>query len=462
MTIKGIWRTFATIALAAITLSLAVRSQAQTESVLYNFPGGADGSGPAAGLVPDRSGNFYGSTGSGGITTGNCTNNQGCGVVFELSPNGSGGWTETVLYTFTGGSDGAFPGSTLLIDDSGNLYGVTNAGGNVTSNSCSPYGCGTIFELSPSSSGWSETVLHSFNFNDGRTPTSLIRDASGNFYGTTILGGPANSGVVYKLSSGSTSWFETVLHSFPGGQGGSEPNGVVLDAAGNVYGTTASGGVGDVADCGFSACGIVFKLVPVSGGGWYEVVLYTFTGGTDGGAPNGLIFDPAGRLYGTAEYGGKPPCGGKLGCGLVFRLIPGSGGWHESVLYNFTGTNGKNPLANLVQDTSGNLYGTTSAGGATNSNCGTTGCGVVFKLAPSNGYWIPSTLLSFDSTDGSYPQGTLLLDATGNLYGTAFLGGTSNFGTVFEIQPYSSRPAEPCDLWADHTLCCGVVFEIKP
>jgi uncharacterized repeat protein (TIGR03803 family) len=424
------------LAVAAFTFSQAVLAQAQTESVLYSFSGGSDGGGPPAGLVADRAGNFYGVTASGGQTSGNCANNQGCGVVFELSPDGSGGWTETVLYTFTGGTDGAFPASTLLIDDSGNLYGAAASGGNVTSKDCSPYGCGVVFELSRTTGGWTESVLYSFHFTDGERPTSLIRDASGNFYGTTLLGGNSNSGTVFKLSSGSTSWVETILHSFTGGAGGYQPNGVVLDASGNVYGTTAYGGVGDVPACGFAACGIVFKLTPTSGGGWYEVALYTFTGGTDGGVPNGLIMDPAGRLYGTTFSGGKPPCGGQSGCGVVFRLIPGVGGWHESVLYTFTGTNGKNPAANLVQATSGNLYGTTTEGGIKNSNCDVSGCGLVFKLAPtSGGWWTPSTLHEFDSTDGAFPQATPLLDSAGNLYGTTLYGGASNFGTVFEIQP---------------------------
>jgi uncharacterized repeat protein (TIGR03803 family) len=426
---------FAAVSIAAITFSLAVRAQAQTETVLYSFFGGADGGSPSAALISDSAGNFYGVAESGGVTTGNCTNNQGCGVIFELSPNGTGGWTETVLYTFTGEADGAFP-DTLLMDAAGNLYGVTASGGAVSNKDCSPYGCGVVFELSPSSSGWTETVLYSFHFTDGERPTSLIQDPAGNFYGTTLLGGSASSGTVFRLSPGSTGWVQTVLYTFSGGTGGYQPNGLVFGPAGSLYGTVAYGGAGDDPNCGFAGCGFVYKLAPGSGGGWHETTLYTFTGGADGGVPNGLILDASGRLYGTTLYGGTSPCGGKIGCGVVFRLISGVSAWRESVIYAFTGTNGRNPAANLAEDASGNLYGTTTVGGMNNSNCNVSGCGVVFKLAPTSlGWYMPSTLLEFDSTDGSYPQSTPLLDSAGNLYGTTYLGGAGNFGTVFEIQP---------------------------
>jgi uncharacterized repeat protein (TIGR03803 family) len=424
------------LAFAAFTFCLAVRAQAQTETVLYNFSGAADGSGPTAGLVADSAGNLYGVTQSGGQTTGNCSNNLGCGVVFELSPNGTGGWTETVLYTFTGGADGAFPAATLLLDTAGNLYGAAASGGNVTNKDCSPYGCGVVFELSPSSSGWTETVLYSFHFTDGLRPTFLIRDGSGNFYGTTLLGGSANSGTVFRLSPGTTGWVQSLLHTFTGGTGGYQPNGLVFGPAGSLYGTVAYGGVGDIPFCGFAGCGFVFKLASGTGGGWHETTLYTFTGGTDGGVPNGLVLDSSGRIYGSTLYGGTPPCGGKTGCGVVFRLISGVSGWRESVIYTFTGTNGKNPAANLFQDASGTLYGTTTEGGIKNSNCDASGCGLVFKLAPtSSGWWIPTTLHQFDYTDGAFPQSTPWLDSAGNLYGSTLYGGASGFGTVFEIQP---------------------------
>jgi uncharacterized repeat protein (TIGR03803 family) len=425
---------FTVLTVVAITFNLSVSAQAQTESVLYSFSG-SDGNSPIGNLVADSEGNLYGTTLSGGQTTGNCDSNDGCGVVFELSPDGTGGWTQTVLYTFTGGTDGSFPAS-LSLDSAGNLYGVTFSGGNLTNKDCSPYGCGVVFELSPSSSGWTETVLHAFHSGDGTRPSFLMRNTSGNFYGTTLLGGSSNAGTVFKLTSGSTGWVETVLHNFTGGTGGYQPNGLAFDSAGNLFGTVTYGGVGNVADCDFAACGFVFKLLPVAGGGWHTVVLYTFTGGTDGGNPNGLIFDSAGRIYGTTSVGGTSPCGGKSGCGVVFRLISGVSGWHESVLYTFTGTNGKNPEANLAQDSSGNLYGTTYAGGNKTSYCGTQGCGLVFKLAlTAGGWWSPSTVYAFNGADGFSPQSIPLLDGAGNLYGTTLYGGVGNFGTVFEIQP---------------------------
>jgi len=415
---------------AAITFSLAVSVQAQTETTLVSFTGGSDGRNPIAGLISDASGNLYGVAGTGGNI--HLCQGHGCGVLYELSPNGSGGYTETVLYTFTGGADGTFPNSTLLMDAAGNLYGTTFLGGDLTCNS--PYGCGTIFEFSPSASGWTETVLHAFGGSDGIDPTLIVPDAVGNFYGITNLGGSGNAGTVFKLANGSSGWVETVLHTFTGGTDGAAPTGIVLDSAGNIYGTASQGG--NLSDCAKLGCGQVFKLT-LGVGGWHKNVIYNFAGGaTDGSSPNGLVMDAAGRLYGSANTGGSTTCGGLSGCGVVFRLIRGVSTWRESVIYTFNGTNGKNPQANLFQDSSGNLYGTTTEGGTKNTLCGTFGCGVVFKLAPgSGGWWIPSTLHQFNYTDGYFPQSVPFVDAAGNLYGTTVNGGASNAGVVFEIQP---------------------------
>src|SRR5258708_26695042 len=400
-------RIYLVAALAAITLSLAVCAQAQTESTLDSFSRGTDGGIPITGLVADSAGNLYGVTASGGQTTGNCSKNHGCGVVFELSPDGTGGWTETVLYTFTGRTDGAFPATTLLLDTAGNLYGTTFSGGDLTS--CSPYGCGVIFELSPGSHVWTETVLYSFHFTYGQRPNFMIRDAAGNFYGTTALGGPSNSGTVFKLSLGSSGWVETVLYTFSGGADGIQPTGIALDPAGNIYGTIFGGG--NLADCAKLGCGQVFKLTSGSGG-WHKTVVYNFAGGADGSTPQGLVLDAAGHLYVATFGGGSTTCGGLSGCGAVFRLIKGASGWRESLIYKFTGTNGKNPEANLLLDSAGNLYGTTTEGGLKNSNCDASGCGLVFKLAPTSGGWgIPATLHEFGSTDGAFPQSTPLHDA---------------------------------------------------
>jgi uncharacterized repeat protein (TIGR03803 family) len=419
-------RIYLTAAIAAITFSLAVRAQAQTESTLYSFTGATTGNNPIAGLIADAAGNLYG-VAEGGGNISDC-GGAGCGVAFELSPDGTGGWTQTVLHTFTGGNDGAFPNSTLLLDAAGNLYGTTFQKGSGNG--------GVVFELSPRSSGWSETVLYAFSAStgDGTDPNFIVRDAAGNIYGTTALGGPSNSGTVFKLSLGSSGWVETVLYTFAGGTDGFSPTGIVLDPSGNIYGTILSGG--NLSDCAKLGCGQVFKLT-FAFGTWRKTVVYNFAGGgSDGSTPQGLVMDAAGRLYGATFGGGSTTCGGLSGCGTVFRLIKGASGWRESLIYKFTGTNGKNPEANLLLDSAGNLYGTATEGGLKNSNCDASGCGLVFKLAPtSGGWWIPTTLYEFGSTDGAFPQSTPLLDAAGNLYGTTVSGGASNDGVVFEIQP---------------------------
>jgi uncharacterized repeat protein (TIGR03803 family) len=310
------------------------------ETVLYSFTGGADGSEPFAGLVRDAAGNLYGTTASGG------TSPFGNGVVFKLDTTGK----ETVLYTFTGGADGGEPFAALVKDAAGNLYGTTIAGG--------AFGQGTVFKLDTTGK---ETVLHSFDGSDGAYPSEdLTRDAAGNLYGTTLFvaGGGLNYGVVFKLD---TAGKETVLHSFRGypadgafsvyGTG----RGLVRDAAGDLYGTTDSGGA-------FND-GLVFRVNTTG----KETVLYSFTGGLDGGNPSvGLVRDAAGNLYGTAVTGGADDCGDD-GCGVVFKLDPTG---RETVLHSFAP--GAVPNGSLVRDSRGNLYGTSRG----------PGCGCIFKVAP--------------------------------------------------------------------------------
>jgi uncharacterized repeat protein (TIGR03803 family) len=300
------------------------------EKLLYNFPGGPDGSDPLSGLVRDPAGNFYGTTVAGGAA------NQG--VVYKVVSG-----AETVLYSFTGGIDGGQPYGGVLLDSSGNLYGTTTRGG--------VYGYGVVYEVSPSGL---ETVLYAFTgWGDGASPYSgLSRDSSGNFYGTTLYGGTFGHGVVYKLSSNGQ---ETVLYSFTGGDDGSLPYaGVILDSGNNLYGTTENGGE-------FTE-GVVYKVTP----GGYETVLYNFTGGADGDFPqSGLVRDSSGNLYGTTVYGGK------AGWGAVYKLTTAG---KETVLHNFTGgLDGGEPFAGLIRDSFGNLYGTTASGGTANS-------GVLFKI----------------------------------------------------------------------------------
>ena len=421
-------RLSAALAIIAATLLVTSTWAAAQETVLHNF-NGTDGDVPTAGLIFDKNGNLYGTTSQGG--TGNCYNGYGdihCGTVFELSPIQGGGWTETVLYSFNwngNGTDGTNPGGGLIFDAAGNLYGTTVYGGT--------YGYGTVFELTPAAGGtWTEKVLWSFgNGTDGANPGGgLIFDAAGNLYGTTVYGGTYGYGMVFELTpaAGGT-WTEKVLWSFGNGTDGYQPfAGLIFDAAGNLYGTTVSGGT-------YLYNGTVFELTPAAGGGWTEQVLHSFNyNGTDGIWPYaGLIFDAAGNLYGTTDSGGA------YGDGTVFELMPGQGGiWTEGVLYSFlcspfNCTDGYSPQAGLIFDAAGNLYGTTSEGG-------TYHYGTVFELTPAaGGGWTETVLYSFgNGTDGVGPVAGLIFDAAGNLYGTTAYGGTgvdglNEGGTVFEL-----------------------------
>ncbi len=352
-------------AFLVLVLATAAATQAQTLTVLHSFRNSPDGAFPFAGLLRDAAGNLYGSTNAGGAS-GNCSG--GCGTVFKLDTSGN----ETVLYSFKGGNDGATPGfGSLIRDEAGNLYGTTADGG--SGGGCSfSFGCGTVFKLDPAGN---ETVLYSFKGgSDGESPVAgLIMDVAGNLYGTTQDGGSGSGcsfgcGTVFKLDPAGNF---TVLHSFTGGSDGTQPlAALIFDQAGNLYGTTEEGGSGTCTVInGVSGCGTVFKLDP-SGN---ETVLHTFTGGNDGAAPLfvGLIMDIAGNLYGTTQIGGgSSSC--SVGCGTVFKLDTSG---NETVLHSFTGSPGDGaiPRASLIMDKAGNLYGTTSNGGAS-------GFGTVFKL----------------------------------------------------------------------------------
>jgi uncharacterized repeat protein (TIGR03803 family) len=371
-------------------------------------------------------------------------------LTFAFAPTAHTQDTGSVLYTFSGGADGATPETGLVADSSGNLYGTASAGG-PPSDVCYG-GCGVVFELSPSASGWTETVLYSFTgLLDGGLPWSnLVFDASGNLYGTTRIGGPGQFGTVFKLTHNSNgTWTETVLYGFKGAIGygltdGDEPSGgVVFDARGTLYGTTIAGGGKGVTTCSFfttDGCGTVFKLTPTSSGEWKETQLYAFTGGADGAIPfAGVAFDSKGDLYGTTTYKGGANVDCEYGCGSVFRLAPHStGGWQFSHIFAFNFKNGAVPHGRLVSDTSGNLYGTTTQGGSL-------GCGTVFELSPSSeGGWRQTWLHSFtqgaDGAEGAQgPEGPLLFDAAGNLYGTTPSGGNNfNPGVAFELSPANS------------------------
>ena len=371
-------------------------------------------SNPTGNLIFEAAGNLYGTTANGGSTK--CSG--GCGAVYRLTPKPDGNWTLAILYAFTG-ADGANPYAGLIFDAAGNLYGTTYLGG---STAC-PYGCGVVFKLKPNPDGtWTESVLHSFTGPDGAAPLAgLIFDAAGNLYGTTANGGADNNGVVFKLTPGPDgTWTESVLYSFTGGADGANPwlAGLVFDAAGNLYGMTEGGGG--------SGRGVVLKLTPNPDGTWTESVLHSFTG-PDGSFPfAGLILDAAGNLYGTTDDGGSGGC--TDGCGVVFKLAPNPDGtWTESVLYSFRLLGGgARPHAGLTFDAAGNLYGTTLKGGAYDY-------GVVFKLAPSSTGWKETVLHTFGGL-GKYPFAPVIFDPAGNLYGTTS-SGSSNYGLVFEIAP---------------------------
>jgi len=533
---------------------------AWTENVLHNFTaGGNDGWEPSAALIFDSAGNLYGTTDNGGAAK--CNKTGGCGTVFELSPSTGGRWTEqilytfgnadeydvqpqdiifdsssniygttfdgggelccgsafkltfasghwtgTILYTFTGfNREGYYPNNDIVLGPAGQIYGTTSYGGPTGLN-------GTVFELTPSGDAYTQTTLYGFPFSDGNRPESgLVADASGNFYGTTLLGGGADVGAVFKLQPSGN---ETLLYSFSGtsdnGNNSVFPSSLILDTAGNLYGAAEETGTrqygsvfelspaahgtytqknlvnmsgvsdhplgnlifdnsgnlyGTSLDGGTQGFGSVFELTPKANGTWAETVIYSFGGyPVDGSNPSvGLIFDAAGNLYGTTAKGGpSSSCHGSqlkpVGCGTVFELQPVAGGnWQELVLHSFLGAtgDGATPAGNLILDGGGNLFGTTTEGGTKSNGCsggdGPAGCGTVFELSPSNGNWTETILYEFTNAngDGSYPEGGLVEDPAGNFYGTTLHGGTSSegYGTVFELTPATGSG------WTESILC---------
>jgi uncharacterized repeat protein (TIGR03803 family) len=399
----------ATVAIFTVTLLGANSYAASVERVLHNFTNsGKGGYDPYASLVSDGAGNLYGTTTLGGV--------YGQGTVFELTPRTGGGWKETVLHSFNNnGKDGCGPTAGLVFDAVGNLYGTTSG--------CGAYHKGTVFQLTPKTGGgWRETLLRSFGVNssDGYFPAAcLIIDHVGKLYGTTSEGGAYGYGTVFELAPKKLrGWIEKVLHNFDfnSNDGYNPEAGLISDASGNLYGTTSVGGV--------YGYGTVFELTPQTGGGWTEAVLHNFNfNGSDGEFPEAsLILDTAGNLYGTTSSGGA------YGYGTVFELTKGT--WVETVLYNFgsASQDGNHPYAGLILDSAGNLYGTTSAGGVY-------GYGTVFALTFNAGNWTETIRHNFNnnSKDGYSPWAGLTFDAAGNLYGATSLGGTSGYGTVFEV-----------------------------
>jgi uncharacterized repeat protein (TIGR03803 family) len=420
-----------------IFATLSVPARAQTETVLYTFGSTpTDGYEPAAPLLIDSSGNLFGTTSAGGTAV-LCPDPSGlnpCGTVFELV-NSSGNYTEKVLYNFAGlPSDGFEPLAGLIADSAGNLYGTTAYGG---SNFCGATTCGTVFELVKSSNGYTEKVLYMFTgYGGGFVFSTLVIDSAGNLYGTTNGGGVNGYGTVFELVNSSGSYTEKTLHNFGASatDGESPLAGLIMDAAGNLFGTT--GGGGDALVCGLGSCGTVFELAN-SPAGYTEQILYEFTGSDGAGPVASLIMDASGNLYGTTAYGGA------YGFGTAFELIRSSGSYTETVLHSFGGTSsdGVMPVASLLMDAAGNLYGTTKMGGSATA-CGGYGCGTVFELVNSSGSYTEKLLHSFAGVgDGETPVAALVMDGAGNLYSTTEVGGNFlSVGMVFEINPTAPAP----------------------
>jgi len=397
-----------TLATLAAVLTIVPTAKAQTFQVLYNFSGGADGFAPN-GLAMDRFGNFHGTT----LGPGLCWRGS-CGAVFKFSHRDTG-WVFTPLYRFRGGSDGSSPHAGVTVAPDGSLYGTTIAGGGGSCDYGALPGCGTVYQLRPPPTRcasvlcpWSDTVIYSFqNGSYLASPYAAVTlDQSGNVYGTALSQATGYEGGVFELSRSQGGWNYSLLFGFDGSDGGEPYGAVIFDQAGNIYGTTS---------------GNVFKLSH-SGAGWIESVLvplgqaYPYAG---------LISDSAGNLYGTTAGGGQ------YDDGSVFELSPVNGGYLFSVLYSqFISHYGvdRGPFAKLVMDRAGNLYGTQYGGGAYED-------GMVFKLTPASGGWTFTDVHDFTGSDGANPLGDLVLDENGNLFGTAQSGGTGGSGVIWEITP---------------------------
>src|SRR5271165_3323647 len=403
-------RFISTILLAFLGLASTQWAQAQTYKVIYNFTGQNDGGHPVGNMAIDRGGNLYG--------TGYAFGQYGFGTVYKLTKKNSS-WLFAVLYAFQGGIDGAYAGNGVTIGPNGTLYGVTTFGG---------FGCGTVFNLKPPPthpatpfSPWNESVLYRFNDDNYncRTASTVTFDKSGDMYGVTDYHGPAGGGTVYELTPSGSGWQETTLYASKSGEGG-QPNGaVVLDSGGNLYGANAFGGPSDA--------GTIFQLTP-SGSGWTMNVLTGFPLRNDGDRPyGGVILDPSGNVYGTTSFYGSDgggtvfvltpgawtfsllysfagnggpvasltmdPAGNLYGTtgndgayqqGNVFKLTPSNGGWIYTDLHDFTGgADGAYPTGSVLLDANGTLYGTTLYGGTGPCSINQyTGCGVIWKITP--------------------------------------------------------------------------------
>jgi uncharacterized repeat protein (TIGR03803 family) len=403
------------LAAACAAWVVPAASEATAPKPLYHFTRGSDGGYPSGMLYRDASGNLYGTTDAGGLM--DC-GSDGCGVVFKLAPDG----TRSTVHAFAGGpDDGRFPRlSGLVADKDGNLYGTTEFGGVGV---CEGWGCGTVFKIAPNGD---ESIVHFFSQNgtDGIQPTGGVTiDKYGSLYGTAYGPTGADGGVVFKIKPDGT---ETILHKFTGADGIFPSGPLAVDSAGNVYGATQQGGLS--CDVGSTTCGVVFEITRDG----TETTLYQFSGGADGYDPmGGVVRDVAGNLYGTTYSGGVSGshCG-NVGCGTVFKLAPNG---TKTVLHTFAGgDDGAFPMSGIFLNKAGNLFGMTTNGGATASGS-SPGLGVIYEIAPGG---TETVLASLGKRVGNLPLASLIGDAGGNLYGVTYLGkDAAKYGTVFRVKP---------------------------
>jgi uncharacterized repeat protein (TIGR03803 family) len=404
---------------AILFLAGAPAATASTTTIIHTFTGGStDGANPLGGLTFDAAGNLYGTSDNGG--NGPCGN--GCGTVYRLSPS-SPGWNESVIYNFQGSAtnDGSNPVGPLTMDASGNLYGYTFAGGKT--------GSGIVYELSPSQNGaWTETILHQFgtsHSDGGFAAGKLTFDSAGNLWGVTEVGGKKGGGTVFELSPSSSGWQYTLIYSFANGGTleGNEPSGIIFDSQGNLYGVTTFGGI---VCC--NGAGVVFQLLK-SGGVWTQNVLHRFpvfntkrlqtpTGG--------LFLDSTGTLYITMARGGN----GNTGVTTVnlSTLV-------NTDLYSFVGPQVLEPYQAITFDSGGNLYSASYYSKNENSTKCFSTCGFVFELSPGSPHWTSQILEEFTGSNGMNPPGGVVIDSSGNLFGVTTAGGANNLGVVFEVTP---------------------------
>jgi uncharacterized repeat protein (TIGR03803 family) len=404
--VGGVLAMFALVAILASGPRAAAAGK-----VIYSFAGDEDGEYTDTDLVIDSAGSLYGSSVLGG--------EFGGGTVFRLTQSGRS-WIHTVLYSFTGGADGGEPYKGVTLDAQGNIYGTAVTGG---TGFCEG-GCGVAYKLTNSGGTWSQTVIHSFSGgDDGSGPgAGLTIDNQGNLYGMAPTGGAYGLGVIYRLHpDASGNWSFKVIHTFTGGTDGATGSaGRLLLHAGHLYGVATAGGA--------NGKGVAFDLTPSQAAEWNLRTIYAFRGQPDAGFPyGGLLLDASGNLYGTTYYDGAN------NLGSVYQLSPTAGGrWTETVLYSFRGGgDGQNSISNLVSDAAGNLYGTTSEGGA---GCS---CGTIFKLAPGpNGTWTESVVHRFRGPpDAAFPYNGMVPDSAGNFYGASVHGGTDGEGAIYKFTP---------------------------